>query len=481
MLSRKIHLSWHIAWLSCGILCGTALAATLSPALFGNAAWLLAATALCIIVAAKRSVGLVIPAVVAGILIGIWRGSAEQLHLENYARYYGQTVTLRGKIVEDTSFDSTGSQRIRLGEVQINRITLHGQVWASTPSSADAKRGDIATLTGTLSEGFGNLPAAMHRATIVKVERPQPGDVARRVRDWFASGVRQAVPEPEASLGIGYLTGQRSSLPETLDEQLRTLGLTHIVVASGYNLTILVRLARRLLAGISKYSSTLSAGTMIIGFMAITGMSPSMSRAGLVAGLSLAAWYYGRKIHPFILLPFAAAITVLVNPAYIWGDIGWYLSFSSFVGVIILAPLIQHYFWGTGKPGVFRQILIDTMSAQIITLPIIAFVFGEYSPLALPANLLILPLVPLAMLLVFVGGIASICAPGVAALAGAPANLVLHYMTSIVQWMGDLPWAQGELVFGPGQLAASYALLIVTMFFLQRKTQHNFRDENIIE
>lgn len=457
------------------------MAPVLSPALFGSAVLLLVAAVLCIIVVTKRTIGLVVLAITAGILIGIWRGSAEQLHLESYAAYYGQSVTLKGKIVEDISFDSTGSQRIRLGDVQINHTALHGQVWASTPSSADAKRGDVATLTGVLGEGFGNLPAAMHRATIVKVERPHPGDVARRVRDWFANGVRLAIPEPEASLGIGYLTGQRSSLPEELDEQLRTLGLTHIVVASGYNLTILVRLARRLLAGVSKYLSTLSAGTMIIGFMAVTGMSPSMSRAGLVAGLSLAAWYYGRKIHPLVLLPFAAAVTVLVNPAYIWGDIGWYLSFSSFVGVIVLAPLVQHYFWGAGKPGIFRQILVDTMSAQIITLPIIAFVFGEYSPLALPANLLILPFVPLAMLLVFASGLAGVCVPGIAAFAGAPANLLLQYMTRIVSWMGDLPWAQGELVFGRIQLAASYALLVAAICFLRIKTRHNFRDENIIE
>jgi competence protein ComEC len=481
MLSRKIHISWHIAWLACGVLCGTALAAALPPALFGSAAWLLATAALCIIVAVKRTAGLIVPALIAGLFIGMWRGSVEQLHLEDYTRYYGQSVTVRGKIVEDTSFDSTGSQRIRLGEIRINHAALHGQVWASTPSSADVKRGDIATLNGVLSEGFGNLPAAMHRATIVRIERPHPGDVARRARDWFAGGVRAAVPEPEASLGIGYLTGQRSSLPEELDEQLRILGLTHIVVASGYNLTILVRLARRLLAGVSKYLSMLSAGTMIIGFMAVTGMSPSMSRAGLVAGLSLAAWYYGRKIHPFVLLPFAAAITALVNPAYVWGDIGWYLSFSSFVGVIVLAPLIQHYFWGSRKPGIFRQILIDTLSAQIITLPIIALVFGEYSPLALPANLLILPFVPLAMLLVFVSGVASICAPFTAAVAGTPVTLVLQYMTSIVQWMGGLPWAQGELVFGPVQLIASYTFLLFVMLFLRHKTRHNFREENIVE
>jgi competence protein ComEC len=419
---------------------------------------------------------MVIAAIAAGMLLGLWRGAIEQHHFTAYRQYYGETVVLRGTVTEDTSFGPTGDQRIRLRDVQVNNNRLRGQSWASTPAAADIKRGDIVTLEGRLSQGFGNLPATMHRAKLVRTERPYPGDIARRVRDWFNNGIRQTISEPQASLGIGYLTGQHSTLPETLDGQLRMLGLTHVVVASGYNLTILVRLARRLFVNISKYLATLSATMMVASFMAVTGMSPSMSRAGLVAGLSLAAWYYGRTIHPLVLLPFAAAVTVLVNPAYLWGDIGWYLSFASFIGVIILAPLVQHYFWGLdAKPGVFRQILIDTMSAQLVTLPIIAFVFGEYSPLALPANPLILPLVPLAMLLSFAAGIASIVLPGNAEWVGAPASLVLHYMTTIIDWLGSLPWAYGELAFGVTALIISYILLLLGMAFLWRQTRHNFR------
>ena len=151
--------------------------------------------------------------------------------------------------------------------------------------------------------------------------------------------MREVVKEPQASLGIGFLTGQRSTLPDSLDEQLRIVGLTHIVVASGYNLTILVRFARRLFVRYSKYWATVSASVMICGFVLVTGFSPSMSRAALVTGLSLAAWYYGRKIHPLVLLLFAAAITVLINPSFLWGDIGWALSFTAFAGVMLLAPL----------------------------------------------------------------------------------------------------------------------------------------------
>lgn len=205
--------------------------------------------------------------------------------------------------------------------------------------------------------GFGNFSSAVYRAKLLNVQRPEPGDVARQVRDWFADTVRRAIPDPQAALGIGYLVGQRRALPPELDEALQIAGLTHVVVASGYNLTILVRLARRLFVRVSKYLAAFAASGMIGSFVLITGASPSMSRAGLVAGLSLLAWYYGRKFHPLVLLPFAAAVTVLIDPSFAWGDLGWQLSFTAFAGVMIIAPLGQAYFFGDKKPGTIRQIL----------------------------------------------------------------------------------------------------------------------------
>jgi len=468
--------------MSVGLLGGTGLAFVTSPMLFYSHDWLAIAAVLLIVFMAQPRRAFVVLAVACGLLIGLWRGSSLRISLESYQPYYGKNLQLRGKISEDTTYGPRGDQRLRLSEIQIEQNHLPGTVWISTTSGANLKRGDYVTLMGQLSQGFGTMAASLHRAELIGVEHPHPGDVARRVRDWFSSGVRRSIPEPEASLGVGYLTGQRSALPETLDEQLRAVGLTHIVVASGYNLTILVRFARRLFSRTSKYLAALSAATMIGGFTLITGFSPSMSRAGLVAGLSLAAWYYGRVIHPLVLLPVSAAITVLINPTYLWGDIGWYLSFVSFAGIIILAPLLQHYFWGQAKkPGFARQILVDTFSAQLITLPLIIFAFGQYSGYALLANLLVLPVVPVIMLLTFIGGLAGILSVTVGSFIGLPATFLLKYTTSIVAWIASLPGARGETSIDIFELLASYVVLGLLMVLLWRRTSHNFRHGSLVE
>lgn len=480
-LHKRIHPSWLIAVIAFGILLGVASSLLLQTSLLASWEWLLFALLLLPIIFMRPVLCMLLVAFLSGLLIGLWRGSVQRVELGGYADFFNQEVVIRGTVTEDVPRQPNNALEIRIQEVKIADKQLPGQVWISALSPLDIKRSDIVTLSGVLRPGFGTFPGSMSYAKVEKVERPPGADPARDIRDTFTDGVRKGIPEPEASLGVGYLTGQRSTLPADFEEQLRIVGLTHVVVASGYNLTILVRFARRLFEKVSKYLAAASGGIMTSGFMLVTGFSPSMSRAGLVAGLGLLAWYYGRTVHPFVLLPFTAAITLLINPMYIWGDLGWYLSFLSFVGVIIFSPLVHDYFWGEKRPGVIRQTLIDTMSAQLITFPLLAFVFGEYSPYALLANLLVLPLIPLTMVLTFITGVAGLFLPSFALIAGLPAEFILSYMIYIVEWVANLPGAQTELPFTLIGMIVSYIIIFCIALFMQRKTKHNLRKESIVE
>lgn len=428
----------------------------------------------------RTRVWMAVAVLASGVLFGLWHGSLGQVGLEEYQPLVGRVVVLRGVVTEDPDIDKKGNTVLRLSKVQVMERSLPGLVWVTTTQSDAIKRSDIVTVKGKMSDGFGAFAARLVRAKIEGVARPVPGDVAVGVRDWFSERVRRHVAENESALGLGFLLGLRRALPPELGEALKIAGLTHVIVASGYNLTILVRLSRRLFVRVSKYLSALSATAMILGFMAITGLGPSMSRAGLVAGLSLAAWYYGRTIHPLVLLPVAAAITLLVNPSHGWNDLGWQLSFASFAGVIILAPLLQRYFFGDKQPGTLRQIFGETLSAQIMTLPILVLSFGVVSNVALLANILILPLVPLAMLLVFLVGLLA-DVPLLAGLVAAPTEWLLGYMVSVGKWLAAQPWAQTELAISWWQAALAYIILIGAMWWIWRQTKTSLGEISIIK
>jgi competence protein ComEC len=477
---NKSHISWQFAAASAGIIIGVALV-LVGPFLLSGWEWIVAGLALFTLAAIKQTRWALSLALVGGLICGFSLGSAKQQQLNQYDLFYGLDLELVGKIAEDPVSNSDGDKSFNLKNIAIGPHGLEGKIWVSAKTNLNLKRGDEVTLRGKLNEGFGNIPATVFRADVIKADRPVNGDIGRQVRDWFADGVRVAITEPAASLGIGYLIGQRTALPESLEEEFRLLGLSHLVVASGANLIIIVRLLRRGAMRISKFTATAASFGFIGLFLLITGFSTSMSRAALVASLSLLAWYYGRNIHPLVLVLLASAITLLVDPSFLWGDVGWYLSFAAFGGVVFLAPLINHYFWGDQEPGALRYIFVATVAAQIATFPIIALMFSQYSPLALLANLLVQPLVPIAMLLTFIAGVAGLAAPAIASFIGWPAELILSLTIKLTSWMSTSPFAVGKIEITGSTMVGMYALVTAAAFYLWRNTQHRFRQDNIVE
>ncbi|NTW61451.1 ComEC/Rec2 family competence protein [Candidatus Saccharibacteria bacterium] len=479
-LRHKIHTSWLIMLACLGIFVGVLLASTvkIDPGLIN--AGLILSFIFIFVPLLSEYVYLAPLILLGGVLFGLWRGSISQAELAQFRPLYGKMITVSGSVKDDVDIGTSNQIVIRLDGLTIDDKAMAGTLWV-TSNNADIKRGDQLIISGKLTSGFGNFAGIIYRANIDKIIRPQPGDIARVVRDWFADAIRRVIPDPESSLGIGFLVGQRRSLPTDLVLALQLAGLTHVVVASGYNLTILVRLARRLFVKVSKYLSVLSAGVMIVAFVAITGASPSMTRAALVSGLSLAAWYYGRKFHPIVLLMIAVAVTVIINPGYAWGDLGWQLSFAAFAGVMILAPLATKYLFGDKQPGFIGQILIETVSAQIATAPIIIAAFGMLSNVAVVSNLLVLPLVPLAMLLTFIAGLGSLILPAIGGIISLPATWLLHYMVSVTEYLASLPWVSTKVEFTWWMVAIYYIILVSICVYMWRVTKCKLRDSNLVE
>lgn len=396
------------------------------------------------------------------LLFGLGYGSAIYGERTEYTQFIGQIIKIKGRVKEDVGKTASGKFSVQLDTINISGRSLLGSVLVTISKLQNVKRGDFITVEGTAKAGFGSFPVSISGLAVVEVVHPLPGDVGRHVRDWFADRIREVLPEPQASLGIGFLTGQKSALPDSLSDALKIAGLTHIVVASGYNLTILVQMSRKLFARASKFLSTVASSCMVVMFMAITGMSPSMTRAGLVTGMSLLSGYYGHAFNPLVLLPLAAAITVAIQPSYVWGDLGWQLSFGAFAAVMLVAPTLQRYFFGEKEPGLLRQILGETIAAHIVTLPIIAMSFGTVSNVAIIANLLVVPFVPLAMLLTFLCGIGVMVHLPFLFVVATPTAWLLGYMTQVASFVAGLSWAQAQIEI-PAWAWLLYAIILLVV------------------
>jgi competence protein ComEC len=228
----------------------------------------------------------------------------------------------------------------------------------------------------------------------------------------------------------------KSGLPDELDEKLRTVGLVHIVVASGAHLSILVEVARKIFGKMSRFSGLLFSILFVVFFMAMVGWTPSIMRAGIMTILTLLAWYVGRKFAPWRIILLVAAGTLLFNPMFII-NLGWLLSFASYGGIMILGPKFVKFFFGTKKPGFVASIIITTISATVMTLAIILYFYGTVSLISVLANLLILPTLPYAMGLVFLVGVVA-GVPGIEIVVGFVATKLLDFHIAVVNFFGNM-------------------------------------------
>lgn len=424
----------------------------------------------------RRTFAALLVAGIIGCGFGWWRGSVYAERLAAYRPLLEQKVTVLGTATSDAVYGSReqlifGMSNLTVVTTRASPRPLVGSLSIGGFGTAMVYRGDRVEATGKLLPVLGDDQAGVSFATL-RVVRAGHGSFSDTVRRRFAAGMQTALPEPLASFGLGLLVGQRNTLPAPVSQALLSVGLTHIIAVSGYNLTIMLRAARRLCVRRSKFQTATLAAGLTLAFLAVAGDSPSLDRAAIISMLSLAAWYYGREIRPLVLLLVTASASVIANPLYLWGNVSWYLSFLAFFGVVVLAPEVSRRIYGSREPKLITAIAIESLCAEAMTLPYVLHVFGQVSFVALPANILVVIWVPLAMALSLLAGLAGMWAGALAGWFAWPAKLLLGYMLDLAAMLSRVPHAFVQHVqFSLGMLAAAYVLALFITIALVGKNQ----------
>jgi competence protein ComEC len=402
---------------------------------------------------------------------GLWRGNQYARQLSVYDGLYFAQTTLTVQALGDAVYGKShqltfDAHNIRLQDGE----RINGKVAVSGFGTNAVFQGDTLTAIGKLYPSSGNYQGRMSFAQLTVLSHHQTLIDAFRRR--FSAGIGSALPEPAAPFALGLLIGQRATLPDSVKQDLLMVGLTHIIAVSGYNLTIMLRASKNLFAKRSKRVSTGFSLFLIGIFLLITGNSASIVRAAIVSMLSIMASYYGRGFKPLNLILIAAAVTAWAQPTYVWGDISWYLSFLAFYGVLVVSPLIAARVPVWLDERIVFQVALESVSAEIMTLPIVLYTFGQMSFVALPANLVIAVLVPVAMLLSLVAGLAGMCLPMLAGWLAWPATLVLTYMLDSAHVLAALPhiFAEGIGVTA-AQMLTLYTLVVLLTLVLWFKNK----------
>jgi len=346
---------------------------------------------------------------------------------------------------------------VRYGEV----VQAEGMVEAPEPFASDGGR----TFAYDRFLAKDGVFAVMQNAQ-VEVVHERSGfftSIRGALSDMKFAGIAAlavALPEPHASLAAGLILGGKQGLGETLLNDFIRSGLVHIVVLSGYNVMIVADFITRTFGFLSKANASALGGFTIAAFVLAAGAGPASIRALLLAGIALYGRATGRTYQAFRALLLAGVCMLLWNPLTLPYDPGFQLSFVATLGLIFGAPITER--WFTFIPSSFlREIVASTIAAQIAVLPLLLYQNGLFSLVALPANLLVLPLVPAAMLASFLGLLAGVVVPFAAPVAGLPAYTLLSYIIGVVEIASNLPLAAVTIPAFPFVLTLlAYTLLI---------------------
>jgi competence protein ComEC len=438
--------------LCCAILAGIGLA---RKGVYTDSSWWLVGALGVLVTIKQRQAWLMLAVVLFGMGLGVWRGSVFMTNLNDFDRLAGYKVTIVGRAVADSVYDRNRQLTfdIRNPYVEETGQQLVGKVAVSGFGVNAVYSGDEVRATANLRLARGSYQARVSYAKLEIIS--QHPSIVADLRRKFMAGMESALPEPVASFGMGLLVGQRNTRPEQTSQILLMVGLTHIIAVSGYNLTILLRASRKLLAKRSKNQALLLSLALIAIFLLFAGSSPSIIRAAIVSMLSIAAVYYGRSFKPLVLIMMAAAITGYAYPYYVWSDIGWYLSFLAFFGVMVLAPMIMARMKARFRDSLVLSVAIESICAEIMTVPLVLHIFGQMSFVALASNVLVVATIPLAMLLSLVAGLAGMLVPAIAGWFAWPALLLLTYMLDIAALLSKIPHVFVE------NLSLSFSMLLI--------------------
>ncbi|HEX6585184.1 MAG TPA: ComEC/Rec2 family competence protein [Solirubrobacterales bacterium] len=289
------------------------------------------------------------------------------------------------------------------------------------------------------------------------------------VRERAERALERGMGERESSLARGFVLGEDDLIDGRIREDFRRSGLAHLLAVSGQNVVLLCLLAWPFLAllGLTLRTRLVAALCLIAIYVPVTGAGPSIQRAGVMGAAGMVAALADRPRSRWYAVLLAAGLTLAVNPRA-GGDVGWQLSFAAVIGILLWSARLVPILVADADRASTRRAIAEgvavTVTATLATAPLMAHHFEQFSPAALPANVLALPAVAPAMWLGMLAGIAG----QLPAIPVEPVNwvnsLCLAYIAQIAHWLAGPDWALLTVRL-PTVLSvtATYAVLIATV------------------
>lgn len=387
---------------------------------------------------------------------------------------------IRGVIVEEPD------ERLTYTNLTVKPEYLDGKILIRTEKYAGYKYGDEIIAEGKIEiakedDEFSwrgylmryGIQAVMFRPDI-SLESSGNGSglyaAILSAKQYLKRKIEQSLAGIRADFLLALILGYKSNISEYWKNIFSATGTSHIISISGLHISIIAGMVMLALleAGINRKKAFWIVSAFLAGYIILIGMSASALRAGVMGFLALLAVRVGRLSAPRNALAFAGAFMLALNPLLLRYDAGFQLSFLSIIGIFYVWPILEN--WTEKWPNLFKlkSALNLSLSAQIITLPLVIYHFGIVSLIAPLANLIIVPLIPLILFLLAIPLALIFFSPAVLKILFLPYKELSGFVLGMLEGFNKIPAI--SISIGPIWIFAIYTLIFGGILLLKNRS-----------
>ncbi len=353
---------------------------------------------------------------------------------------YNATVRFLATIADEPKiYDKYQSLEVEL------QPPLKGSVSILTSPLENYKYGDLLEIKGMIepAQSVAQEPTVAFPKTISIIAEHRGFWLKEKLFDfknYLLSQFQKSLPSEEAAFMGGLTLGSRSGFSQEFKEQMSLSGTTHVVVQFGYKIGIIAwTVAFAFGCFLSRRKTFYLTLAVIILFVLMVGAEASAVRAAIMAFLAFLARETGRIYNRRNAIALTALLMTFVDPTILVFNLGFQLSFLSLLGIAYLTPAFKKLFRLDAKnTPVLQETALVTLSAQLAVMPLMISAFGQFSLMAVLANVLIMVFVPFTMFLGFILAALSSIYFYLGFAVAKLAELLLFYEIGVIKLFAEL-------------------------------------------
>lgn len=295
--------------------------------------------------------------------------------------------------------------------------------------------------------------------------RPPEPAWASSMREAVVARVGVAFDPPVSHWVSGLLLGDDSGFTDGWKEVFRRTGTTHLTAVSGFNVMLVLEAVRIVLRRfpLPKAGRLAALAAAVILFVFVTGRPASVLRAALMVGMVEIARLFGRPVKPLRALLLVLLAAALWDARLLSSDRGFQLSALAAFGLAAFSPPFRATLFRSWPEGP-AEWGSQTLAATVAVSPMIAWMSGQYSLVAFPANVLVAVAIPYLM----IGGAAftalAALAPPLASMLGGLTEGLFAAPLVLLRLLSSIPFAS---LHGHAAVAALLAAQAAALFLLR--------------